>query len=65
MTFYNFFGTFSHVKKFFQQVFRFEYLCAIFVSWNDHCYSIVLTDENPLLQSLFCRIYFLKKTIFP
>ena len=30
MTFYNFFGTFSHEKKLFQQVFRFEYLRAIF-----------------------------------
>ena len=49
MTFSNFFGTFCHEKKLFQQVFRFDYLRAIFLYEN----SIVLTDENPLLQSLF------------
>ena len=31
MTFSNFFGTFCHEKKLFQQVFRFDYLRAIFL----------------------------------
>ena len=53
MTFSNFFGTFCHEKKLFQQVFCFDYLRAIFFIWKDYCHSIVLTDENPLLQSLF------------
>ena len=49
-----FFGTFSREKMLFQQVFHFEYLRAFFFSRKEHCHSIVLTDENPLLQSLFC-----------
>ena len=34
MTFSNFFGTFCREKKLLQQIFRFDYLRAIFFKWK-------------------------------
>ena len=53
MTFFNFFSTFCHEKNFSTKSFAFS-ICVQFFFMKDNCDNIVLTDENPLLQSLFC-----------